>query len=76
MALYIPHNFFHLALLLYVRPETFGPYYVALKTQMVIRTFTNTFTITQNVEIDSSYSWAKYFCNHQQKEYLDSYKSS
>ena len=28
MALYIPHSIFHLALLLYVRPETFGPYFV------------------------------------------------
>ena len=28
MALYIPHSFFHLARLLYVRPETFAPYYV------------------------------------------------
>jgi hypothetical protein len=28
MALYIPHSIFHLALLLYVRPEAFGPYYV------------------------------------------------
>ena len=28
MALYIPHSIFHLAQLLYVRPETFGPYYV------------------------------------------------
>ena len=28
MALYIPHIIFHLARLLYVRPETFGPYYV------------------------------------------------
>ena len=27
MALYIPHSIFHLARLLYVRPETFGPYY-------------------------------------------------
>ena len=27
MALYIRHSIFHLALLLYVRPETFGPYY-------------------------------------------------
>jgi len=25
MALYIPHNIFHLARLLYVRPENFGP---------------------------------------------------
>ena len=28
MALYIPHSIFHFARLLYVRPETFGPYYV------------------------------------------------
>ena len=28
MALYISHSIFHLARLLYVRPETFGPYYV------------------------------------------------
>ena len=28
MALYIPHSFFHLVRLLYVRPETFGSYYV------------------------------------------------
>ena len=28
MALYIPHSIFHMARLLYVRPETFGPYYV------------------------------------------------
>ena len=28
MALYIPHSIFHLARLLYVRPETFEPYYV------------------------------------------------
>ena len=27
MALYIPHSIFHLARLLYVMPETFGPYY-------------------------------------------------
>ena len=29
MALYIPHSIFHLARLLYVRPETFGPYYIS-----------------------------------------------
>ena len=29
MALYIPHSIFLLARLLYVRPETFGPYYVS-----------------------------------------------
>ena len=28
MAIYIPHSIFHLARLLYVRPDTFGPYYV------------------------------------------------
>ena len=28
MALYVTHSIFHLARLLYVRPETFGPYYV------------------------------------------------
>jgi hypothetical protein len=28
MPLYIPHSIFHLARLLYVRSETFGPYYV------------------------------------------------
>jgi hypothetical protein len=28
MALYIPHSIFHLARILYARPETFGPYYV------------------------------------------------
>ena len=28
MTLYIPHSIFHLARLLYVRPETFGPYYI------------------------------------------------
>ena len=30
MALYIPHSIFHLERLLYVRPETLGPYYVIL----------------------------------------------
>jgi hypothetical protein len=28
MALYIPYSIFHLARLLYIRPENFGPYYV------------------------------------------------
>ena len=28
MALYVPHSIFHLARLLCVRPENFGPYYV------------------------------------------------
>ena len=31
MALYVSHSIFHLARLLYVRPETFGPYYVYRK---------------------------------------------
>jgi hypothetical protein len=30
MALYIPHSIFHLVRLLYVRQETFGPYYICL----------------------------------------------
>ena len=30
MALYIPHSIFYLVRLLYVRPETFGPYYVVM----------------------------------------------
>ena len=30
MALYIPHSIFHLARILYVRPETFEPCYVIL----------------------------------------------
>ena len=29
MTLYIPHSIFHLARLLYFRPENFGPYYVS-----------------------------------------------
>ena len=35
MALYIPHSIFHLARLLYVRPETFGPYYVRTNSFML-----------------------------------------
>jgi hypothetical protein len=34
MALYIPHSIFHLARFLYVRPETFGPYYVRWKGEL------------------------------------------
>ena len=33
MALYIPHSILHLARLLYVRPETSGPYYLAVYTK-------------------------------------------
>jgi hypothetical protein len=36
MALYIPHSIFHLALLLYVRPENFGPYYVSTQSLFII----------------------------------------
>ena len=32
MALYIRHSIFHMARLLYARPETFGPYYVMYAT--------------------------------------------
>ena len=35
MALYIPHSIFHLRRLLYVRPETFGPYYVGAWTVLI-----------------------------------------
>ena len=44
MALYIPHSIFHLARLLYVRPETFGPYYVYIPiclTIIDVTTFNN-----------------------------------
>ena len=37
MALYIPHSIFHLVRLLYVRPETFGPYYVLQKSTPFIQ---------------------------------------
>ena len=36
MALYILHSIFHLARLLYVRPETFGPYYVLLRSYDIL----------------------------------------
>ena len=39
MALYIPHSIFHSARLFYVRPETFGRYYVA-KNSLVTGTAT------------------------------------
>ena len=50
MALYIPHSILNLARLLYVRPETFGPYYVyflpsgpyfsSVKSEWKVKTFT------------------------------------
>ena len=36
MALYIPHSIFQLARLLYVRPETFGSYYVSQSNELYI----------------------------------------
>ena len=38
MALYIPHSIFHLARLLYVRPETFGPHYIGLVAKLQAET--------------------------------------
>ena len=37
MALYIPHSIFHLARLLYVRSETFGPHYVYSRCWIILR---------------------------------------
>ena len=39
MALYIPHSIFHLARLLYVRPETSGSYYVCKRLVVEIFSF-------------------------------------
>ena len=39
MTLYIPHSIFHLVRLLYVRPETFGPYYVRLHVPAIVVRF-------------------------------------
>ena len=39
MALYIPHSILHLAQLLYVRPENFGPYYVCYTKAVGIETY-------------------------------------
>ena len=41
MAVYIPHSIFHLALLLYVRPETFGPYYLQFLWAKSLNLFNN-----------------------------------
>ena len=46
MALYIPHSIFHLAQLLYVRPETFGPYYVPSYVWEKRVNFSESFNIT------------------------------
>ena len=39
MALYIPHSIFHLARVLYVRPETFGPTTYLRQTQAFLNTY-------------------------------------
>jgi hypothetical protein len=43
MALYTSHRIFHSAQLLYVRPETFGHYYVQYMTKLTValRNFSN-----------------------------------
>ena len=40
MTLYIPHSIFHLARLLFVKPETFGRYYVDATVQNILATKT------------------------------------
>ena len=47
MALYIPHSIFHLARLLYVRPETFGPYYVYVYAHVYVYIYIYTFFVIQ-----------------------------
>ena len=41
MALYIPHRVFHLAQLLYVRPENFGPCYICMYVCMYVCMYGN-----------------------------------
>ena len=57
MALYIPHSIFHLARLLYVRPETFGPYYVYI----YIHTHTHTHTHTHLYTLHGGLTRCKVF---------------
>ena len=50
MALYIPHSIFHLARLMYVRPETFGPYYVVSSTTVVrLETFGPYYVVSSTI---------------------------
>ena len=50
MALYIPHSIFHLGRLLYVRTETFGPYYVPpTETILGIELLKNSLNIITNL---------------------------
>ena len=55
MALYTPHSIFHLARLLYVRPETFGPYYVYAAVAMTVDTSLQTNKFTFGDDIPSYY---------------------
>jgi hypothetical protein len=56
MALYIPHSIFHLARLLYVRPETFETYYVFINFWMRHTKFSFKFiTIFDSKEIRTIY---------------------
>jgi hypothetical protein len=45
MALYIPHSFFHLALLFYVRPENFWTLYMALSSYAIMVTVCRRFLL-------------------------------
>ena len=58
MALYIPHIIFHLARLLYVRPETFGPYYVDNVIHMTLHSlFLGIFEIVCSVIMKYTLLW-------------------
>ena len=66
MALYIPHSTVHLARCLYVRPETFGPYYVLSETQdaminMERGTSCNTISLHSGVNINTTIAFAAEF---------------
>ena len=68
MALYIPHSIFHLARLLYVRPETFGPYYVCVDMHFVcarvksaaVRTTNHHFTLHNALRNIAQNIWHMY----------------
>ena len=48
MALYIPHSIFHLARLLHVRPETFGPYYALYVRSFTLQGRTDEYRVYEN----------------------------
>ena len=52
MALYIPHSIFHLERLLYVRPETFGPYYLHIRKRGVPLNVTILRTLKQSNRVN------------------------